>query len=212
MHMISFKWACPQSIHFVTKTMNFDTLCWWRFHTAHDKFHKDLPDSCSMHLRRCCVRFLCSNSQNFFLQLNLNFEKLDWSKWHKRKTRQFLRKPHSKWFAQFWSGFCWFWQGRSYFDGFRQNILDPARSCAFFMYTLFLLESKSSRRNPWFTVENVVENIAISVSGGWIKCFPLITITFSTVFSTVNSRFLLEDLLSSKKKCIHEKCARASLI
>ena len=60
-------------------------------------------------------------------------------------------------------GFCRFWQGRLHFHSFRQNILNPARSSAFFMYTLFLLRSKSSRRNLGFTVENVVENMVIQV-------------------------------------------------
>ena len=57
------------------------------------------------------------------------------------------------------------------FQDFRQNISNPARPSAFFMtlYTLFLLKNKSSRRNLGFTVENIVENIAISVLGDWIK-------------------------------------------
>ena len=39
---------------------------------------------------------------------------------------------------------------------FHQNISDQARSSAFFMYTKFLLEIKSPRRNPEFSVENTV--------------------------------------------------------
>ena len=34
---------------------------------------------------------------------------------------------------------------------------------------------------------------------GSIECFPLIHVTFSTVFSTVNPRYLQEELVSSKK-------------
>ena len=67
------------------------------------------------------------------------------------------------------------------------------------MYTVFLLKTNSSRRNRWFTVENVVENKVIHAICVWIKRFPLIHLTFSTVFSTVNRRFLLEDLLLGKK-------------
>ena len=42
---------------------------------------------------------------------------------------------------------------------FHQNISNRARSSAFFMYTDFLLEIKSSWRNLGFTVQNFVENI-----------------------------------------------------
>ena len=40
---------------------------------------------------------------------------------------------------------------------FRQNVSNPARCSAFFMYTLFLLINKSSWRNIGFTVENDVK-------------------------------------------------------
>ena len=59
--------------------------------------------------------------------------------------------------------------------------------------------TQSSRTNLRFTVENVVETMVIQVLCVWIRRFPLIHLTFSTVFSTVNRRFLLEDLLLSKK-------------
>ena len=42
---------------------------------------------------------------------------------------------------------------------FHQNISNRARSSAFFMYTDFLLEIKSSWRNLDFSVENTVENV-----------------------------------------------------
>ena len=50
----------------------------------------------------------------------------------------------------------------------------------------------------------------------WLyKCYVFgmsISLSFSTTFSAVHPRFLQEDLLFSKKKCIHEKCGRASRI
>ena len=122
--------------------------------------------------------------------------------WPQRReimTDQFLRKPHSKSIVQFWGSFCGFWQGILKKQDFRQNISNPARCSAFFMYTLFLLKNKSSWRNLGFTVENVVENMVIQVLCVWIERFPLIHLTFSTVFSTVNRIFLLEDLLLGKK-------------
>ena len=67
------------------------------------------------------------------------------------------------------------------------------------MYTLFLPRSKSSRRNIRFTVENTVENMVIQVLCVWIERFPLIHLMFSTICSAVNQRFLLEQLIFSKK-------------
>ena len=67
------------------------------------------------------------------------------------------------------------------------------------MYTLFLLETNSSRRNRGFTVENTVENVMV-MRGKHVVQPPNTDIAmFSTTFSTVNPGFLLEDLLSSKK-------------
>ena len=42
---------------------------------------------------------------------------------------------------------------------FHQNISNRARSSAFFMYTDFLQEIKSSWRNLDFSVENTFENV-----------------------------------------------------
>ena len=78
-----------------------------------------------------------------------------------------------------------------------QNISNPARSSAFFMYTVFFLEIKSSWRNIGFSVENVVENMDHT------SCFAFglsIHLTFSTVFSTLNPIFLHDDLISRKKR------------
>ena len=82
---------------------------------------------------------------------------------------------------------------------FRQNVSNPARCSAFFMYILFLLKIKSSWRNLGFTVENDVENMVIQAICAWIGRSPLIHLTFSTVFSTVNPKFLQDDLIFSKK-------------
>ena len=56
------------------------------------------------------------------------------------------------------------------FQDFFQNVLHPTRSSAFFMYTIFFLDIKSSWRNIGFTVENVVSNLVIQV----IRCRPIL--------------------------------------
>ena len=45
------------------------------------------------------------------------------------------------------------WRWKLHFQDFRQNKLSPAHSSAFFMYTLFLVRSKSYFRNLGFTVK-----------------------------------------------------------
>ena len=94
------------------------------------------------------------------------------------------------------------------FQDFRQNISNPARSSAFFMYTFFLLEIKSSWRNLGFTVENVVENIVIQVFCVWIEHSPYV---FDSIFDT-KSNISPWWLDFQKKNSIHEKCERASRI
>ena len=64
---------------------------------------------------------------------------------------------------------------------FRQNISNRARSSAFFMYTVFFLEIKSSWRNFGFTVENVAENMVIQVFCVWIEHSPYV---FDSIFDT----------------------------
>ena len=115
-----------------------------------------------------------------------------------RWSQQFLNKSHIKYFEWFLGGFCWFWWGRLHFQDFRQNKLSPARSSAFFMYTVFLVRSKSYWSNLGFSVEIVVENVVMQEF--W--CLPLsiilIHLMFSTVFSTANPRFLEYDLIFTK--------------
>ena len=60
-------------------------------------------------------------------------------------------------------------------------------------------ESKSSGRNLEFTVGNTVENVMVMKGKHLHKSLNTDIAMFSTTFSTVNPRFLLEDLLSSKK-------------
>ena len=60
------------------------------------------------------------------------------------------------------------------FQDFFQNVLHPTRSSAFFMYTIFFLEIKSSWINLGFSVENVVENVVIQRKGVWIEYFTLV--------------------------------------
>ena len=64
---------------------------------------------------------------------------------------------------------------------FHQNISNRARSSAFFMYTDFLLEIKSSWRNLEFSVENVAENIVIQVFCAWIEHSHYV---FDSIFNT----------------------------
>ena len=64
---------------------------------------------------------------------------------------------------------------------FHQNILNRARSSAFFMYTDFLLEIKSSWRNLEISVENVAENMVIQVICAWIDHSPYV---FDSIFDT----------------------------
>ena len=64
---------------------------------------------------------------------------------------------------------------------FHQNISNRARSSAFFMYTDFLLEIKSSWRNLEFSVENVAENMVIQVFCAWIEHSPYV---FDSIFDT----------------------------
>ena len=143
---------------FVTKTMNFNTLRWLRFHTAHSKFLKKLPDSGPMYQRPCCVRFLYSNSYNFSLQLKLKFVTLDWPNDTNSRRGNSLGNHTVNKLYSFGMVFVNFNKEYLKFQDFRQNILYPTRSFAFFMYTLFLLRSESSWRNRGFTVENDVEN------------------------------------------------------
>ena len=65
------------------------------------------------------------------------------------------------------------------FHEFCQNILDPARSSAFFMYTIFFLEIKSSWINLGFSVENVVENEGEILNP---NTFPLYNHVFDDIF------------------------------
>ena len=64
---------------------------------------------------------------------------------------------------------------------FHQNISNRARSSAFFMYTDFLLEIKSSWRNLEFSVENVAENMVIQVFCAWIEHSHYV---FNSIFDT----------------------------
>ena len=76
------------------------------------------------------------------------------------RERQLLRKPHSiNTLHSFPVVFVDFDKEDVNFHDFRQNILNPARCCAFFMYTLFFLEIKPEWRNLGFTVENIVEHV-----------------------------------------------------
>ena len=80
------------------------------------------------------------------------------------------------------------------------------------MYTLFLLESKSSRRNLGFTVENTVGNVMVMRGKHLIQSPNTDIDMFSTTFSTVNPRFLQEELVSSKKNVYMKNAeARAGL-
>ena len=78
---------------------------------------------------------------------------------------------------------------------FHQNISNRARPSAFFMYINFLLEIKSSWRNLEFSVGNVAENMVIQVFCVWIEHSHYV---FDSI-STLKSRFLHDDLISSKK-------------
>ena len=93
------------------------------------------------------------------------------------------------------------------FHEFWQNVLSQARSSAFFMYIIFFLEIKSSWINLGFSVENVVENVVIQRKGVWIEYFTLV---FDDIFDR-KSKIYPWWLDFQKKKCIHEKCGRASL-
>ena len=64
---------------------------------------------------------------------------------------------------------------------FHQNISNRTRSSAFFLYTDFLLEIKSSWRNLEFSVENVAENIVIQVFCAWIEHSHYV---FDSIFDT----------------------------
>ena len=64
---------------------------------------------------------------------------------------------------------------------FHQNISNRARSSAFFLYTDFLLEIKSSWRNLEFSVENVAENMVTQVFCAWIEHSPYV---FDSIFDT----------------------------
>ena len=64
---------------------------------------------------------------------------------------------------------------------FRQNISNRARSSAFFMYTVFFLEIKSSWRNLGFTVENVAENMVIQVFCVGLRYSPYV---FDSIFDS----------------------------
>ena len=97
----------------------------------------------------------------------------------------------------FFYDFCRFWQGRLHFQSFHQNILNSL--FRIFMYTLFLLKNKSSRKNHGFRVENDVENVRWMRGKRPIQAHSACITMFSTSFSTVNPRFLQEDLFSSKK-------------
>jgi len=86
------------------------------------------------------------------------------------------------------------------FKSFWLNILSPARSSAFFMYTIFFLKINSSWRKVGFCVENTVENVS------WMTESQCMTM-FSTVFSTQNPRFLHHDLIF-RKNMIYMKNAK----
>ena len=60
-----------------------------------------------------------------------------------------------------WEVFVGFGEEDLNVQDFRQNKLSPARSSAFFMYTVFLVRSKSYWRNLGFSVEIVVENVVM---------------------------------------------------
>ena len=91
---------------------------------------------------------------------------------------------------------------------FRQNISSPARSSAFFMYTVFFLQVKSSWRNIGFTIENTVENVRWMLNPNTKHLYDLV---FDNIFDSKSNispwRFDFQ-----KKNSIHEKCGRASPI
>ena len=91
---------------------------------------------------------------------------------------------------------------------FRQNISNRARSSAFFMYTVFFLEIKSSWRNIGFTVENVVQTKVIQVFCVWIEHSYYV---FDSIFDS-KSNISPWWLDFQKKYNIHEKCGRVSPI
>ena len=76
---------------------------------------------------------------------------------------------------------------------FRQNVSNPARCSAFFMYTLFFLKNKTSWRNLGFTVENDVKR-SIQTHNA---CH----------FGTLNPIFL-QDYLFFSKKSVYKKNAK----
>ena len=67
------------------------------------------------------------------------------------------------------------------FHDFRQNILNPARCCAFFMYTLFFWKSRQYGEILDLPVENVVKNVIIQVICVWIEHF---THVFDDIFDS----------------------------
>ena len=74
-------------------------------------------------------------------------------------------------------------------------MLNPARSSAFFMYTVFFLESKSSWRNLGFTIKNVIENKCIVCLD---REFPSHTHVFDDIFDSKSKMNFTKIVISQK--------------
>ena len=86
------------------------------------------------------------------------------------RERQFLRKPHSKYFAQFSGGFSRFWQGRRQFPWLSPKYFESGSLLRIFhVYTFFFWKSSQYGEILDLPVENVVKNVIIQVICVWIE-------------------------------------------
>ena len=111
------------------------------------------------------------------------------------RERQFLRKPHSKYFAQFSGGFCRFWQGRRQFPWLSPKYFESGSLLRIFHVYTFFSGNQASMEKSWIYLSKMSSKTWLYK---WYVFGLSISPTFSTIFSTVNPRFLHSGLISRK--------------
>ena len=113
------------------------------------------------------------------------------------RERQLLRKPHSKYFAQFSGGFCRFWQGRRQFPWLSPKYFESGSLLRIFHVYTFFSGNQASMEKSWIYLSKMSSKTWLYK---WYVFGLSISPTFSTIFSTVNPIFLHYGLISRKKK------------